>query len=444
MTLQELIILEAEKSGFTDVEIFIIKKEVFGCQVFNGEIDQYEIAEDNGLSFRGVINGKMGYAYTEKLDEASIPFLIENAKENAQILNDEEREEIFSGSNEYGQGDFFSSSLEEVSIPEKAQFMLDLERELLAIDPRFRASDYNGLRTESVTRTLLNNKGLNLTDRLNFLYVYFQGIVQDGEETKTAYKFKVTKDFKSLNAREFARKIAEEAIAQLGSRSIEGKDYTVLLRNDAAAELLATYSGNFSAEDTQAGISPLKDKTGTGIASPKVTIVDDPFLEGGLGCRTFDSEGVATMKLTVVEEGVLQSLLHNQKTAKKDGTITTGHAYRNSYKSSVKVGPSNFYIEPSSTQFDDLLKSVEEGVLITSLSGLHSGANTVSGDFSVAANGFYVKDGKIQYPVNLMTIAGNFYQLLKDVQEVGSDLTFPLSSIGSPSVLVGSLSVTVE
>jgi len=434
----------AQSSGFTDVEIFYEKKEVFGCQVYKGEIDQYEIAEDGGVSFRGIINGKMGYAYSEKIDDASITFLLDNAKENTRIMHDEDIEEIFAGSGQYEQGNFFSTALNEVSIPEKIQFIKDVERELLALDPRIVATDYCMIRAESVSRNLSNTKGMVLTDKVNYLYVLVEAIVKDGEETKTSFEFKVTKDFHRLNAKDIAKKAAEEALSQLGSRNIESKDYPVLLRNDAAASLLATYSSNFSAENTQAGISSLKDKLGKQIAGQKITIVDDPFLEDGLASRTFDSEGVATKKLTLVESGVLQSLLHNQKTAKKEQTVTTGNAHKDSYKSAVKVGPSNLYIEPSSKQFDALIASMDEGILITSLSGLHSGANTVSGDFSVAANGFYVADGKVQYPVNLMTIAGNFYQLLQDVEEIGSDLTFPLSPIGSPSVLVKSLAVTVE
>ncbi|WHY75387.1 TldD/PmbA family protein [Neobacillus sp. WH10] len=447
MTIQEFqlkLFSAAENSGFTDVEMYYEKKEVFSCQVYKGEIDQYEIAEDGGVSFRGIINGKMGYAYSEKIDDASIPFLLDNAKENTQIMNDDNIEEIFAGSSHYEQCNFFSTSLNDVTIPEKIQFIKDVERELLAQDPRIVATDYCMIRTESVSRTLANNKGLSLTDQMNFLYVIVEGIVKDGEETKTSFEFKVTKDFQRLNAKEIAKKAADEALSQLGSRTIESKEYPIILRNDAAANLLATYSTNFSAENTQAGISYLKDKLGKQIAVQKITIVDDPFIEDGLASRTFDSEGVATKKLTLVESGVLKSLLHNQKTAKKEQTETTGHAYKDSYKSVVKVGPSNLYLEPSTTPFEAVLSSMDEGILITKLQGLHSGANTVSGDFSLAANGFYVKDGKVQYPVNQMTIAGNFYQLLQNVEEIGADLIFPLSPVGSPSVLVKSLAVTVE
>lgn len=434
----------AEASGFTDVEMYYEKKEVFGCQIFKGEIDQYELAEDGGISFRGIIDGKMGYAYSEKIDEASIPFLLKNAKENADVMEEDEVEEIFAGSNHYEQRSFFSEALDEVTIPEKIQWIKEIEREALAYDPRIAATDYCLIRSESMTKNLVNNKGLSLSDRNNYLYVVLEAIAKQGEETKAGIALIGTRDFHSLNAKEIAQKAAEEALSQLGSRNIESKEYPVLLTNYAAANLFATYSDNFSAENTQAGISALKDKLGTRIAGENITIVDDPFLEKGLNNRTFDGEGVATKKLTLVESGILQSLLHNQKTAKKDQTETTGHANKNSYKGAVKVGPSNLYIEPSDISFEELLASIDEGVLIHNLAGLHSGTNLVSGDFSVAANGYYVRDGKVQYPVNLMTIAGNFYQLLKDVEKIGSDLTFPLSPVGAPALLVKSLSVTVE
>ena len=434
----------AHSSGFTETEIYYEKKEVFGCQIYQGEIDQYEIAEDGGVSFRGIFNGKMGYAYSEKIDEGSIPFLLESAKENTQILNEEEREEIFAGSSHYEKRNFFSESLNKVTIPEKIKFIQEVEREILAADPRIVATDTCQIRTESLTRFLINNKGLSLSDRVNYLYLILEVIAKDAEETKSAYTFQVTKDFHSLDAKAIAQKVVDETLSQLGARNIASKDYPIVLRNDAAASLLYTFSANFSAENTQAGISALKDKLGVAIAADKITIVDDPFLEDGLASRTFDSEGVASKKLTLVDSGTLTSLLHNRKTAEKDRTETTGHAHKDSYKSAVKVGPSNLFIEPSTTFFENLLASIDEGVLITNLSGLHSGTNLVSGDFSVAANGFYVKDGKIQYPVNLMTIAGNFYQMLHDVEEVGSDLTFPLLPVGSPSLLIKSLSVTVE
>ena len=109
--------------------------------------------------------------------------------------------------------------------------------------------------------------------------------------------------------------------------------------------------------------------------------------------------------------------------------------------SSVSVSPSNFYIEKGDKSFDEVLNTLGEGLLITEFAGLHSGANAISGDFSLASKGFYIKDGKKAYPVDQITVAGNFFDLLKQITVVGDDLTFPLSSIGSPTVIATGLSV---
>ena len=172
--------------------------------------------------------------------------------------------------------------------------------------------------------------------------------------------------------------------------------------------------------------------------------MSDPFYPNTLTGSNFDGEGVATKKCDIISNGTLQTLLHNRKTAKIEGYETTGHAYKDSYKGTLTVAPQNLYVAPGNKTNDELIASVAEGVLITDLSGLHSGTNTVSGDFSVEATGFYIEDGKVTSPVKQMTIAGNFYTLMKDVEETGSELYFLPHGYGSSSILVKELAITVE
>ena len=146
-------------------------------------------------------------------------------------------------------------------------------------------------------------------------------------------------------------------------------------------------------------------------------------------------------KKEIVSNGKLTTLLHNLKTANKANTKSTGNGFKSSYATSVAVSPSNFYIEKGNLSFGEILENIGEGLLITDFAGLHSGANAITGDFSLAAKGFYIKDGKKEYPVDQITVAGNFFKLLKDIEEVGDDLKFPLSSVGSPTVIASGLSV---
>jgi len=198
----------------------------------------------------------------------------------------------------------------------------------------------------------------------------------------------------------------------------------------------------FSAENAQQKMSLLGGKEGTVIASEAVTLMDDPLLPGGLATGAFDAEGSASQTKAVIDKGVLTTLLHSRKTAKKQGVKSTGNAHRAGYSGPVRVSPSNFFFKPGEKDLAQLMESVGEGLLITDLAGLHSGANPTSGDFSLLAKGFTIEGGKRGKPVQQITVAGNFYQLLKAIREVGSDLQFPGSSVGSPSVDCGELNIS--
>ncbi|MFD1735055.1 TldD/PmbA family protein [Bacillus salitolerans] len=445
---QERLFTKGHDLGFTDMELYYEREEKFSCGVFKGEIDKYESSEIAGISFRGIYNGKMGYAFTEKLDDESVHYLLEHAKENSLIIEDEDKEEIFAGSKEYREENFYSDNLSRVTPEDKINVMLEIEKEIYAYDERVKATDYFILSSSEAEKAISNNKGLFLQDKTNSLGFYVSVVVKQGEEIKTGSYVKVTKDFSSIDPKQVAKQAVEEALSQLNAQSIASKKYPVLLRHDAAASLIQTFIPVFSAENTQKGQSRLKGKVGETIGVSSLNIVDDPFLPNGLLSRNFDGEGVATKTLQLVSNGVLTTFLHNRKTAAKDGVESTGHAHKSSYKSSITVSPSNLYIEPTSKSYNELVTTIDEGIIITDLSGLHSGANQISGDFSLAANGYYVKGGKIVTAVNQMTIAGNFYELLNSITEIGSDLDFtPWATngfVGSPSLLVQELSVTVE
>lgn len=445
---KELLFTIGEEQGFTEMELYYEREKRFGCEWFEGAIDSYETSDVFGVSFRGKYNGKVGTAFTEKLDEQSILFLLKEAKENSQYIEDES-EEIFAGSAQYEEISFYSDSLNKVTPHEKIDLLKEIEQEIFKLDERVTGTDSLYLNSIESERALINSKGLARQEKQNFVDISVSVVVKHGDEIKTGAFSASTKDFASLNAEKIARKAVEEALSQLGSSRIESKSYQVLLHHDAAAHLLNTFSPIFSAEQIQKGQSLLKDKIGQMIAAANINIVDDPTLKDGLFSRTFDHEGVATKRQYLVSKGKLVSILHNQNTAKKDGCQSSGHAYRSSYKDSLTVAPTNLFIEQADKSYEELLAEMTEGIVIIELDGLHSGADPVSGNFSVAANGFYVKDGKINMPLNLMTIAGNFFELIQQIEEVGSDLAFVLSFvapgyIGSPSLLIEELAVTIE
>jgi PmbA protein len=431
-----------KERGLVDMEVSYNSGTSFSLKVFKKEIDGYSLSQSDVLKFRGIYNGKIGSSYTEKVDESSIELLVNDAIENAKIISSEDEVEIFAGSKEYKEVVTYNPELEKVSELEKIEFAKKLEEIAYSLDSRVStvsASNYVDGSSESLLR---NSKGLNLQSNSNYVVSYVGVVVKEGEDIKSKYAFASGRDFSKLNPEMLAKEAVEEALSMLGAKSIKSGNYPIIIRNDTMGDLLSAFTGIFSAENVQKDLSLLKGKLNQKVASDKLNLVDDPFMKDGLASSSYDAEGVACTFKNVIENGVLKTYLYNLKTAKKDNIETTGNSLGGS-----GIGPSNFYIKNGDKSLDDIIASIDNGLLITDLAGLHSGLNAISGDFSLSSSGYEIENGKIKRPVEQITVAGNFFEMLNGIEEIGNDIRFgtPGSSyIGCPSIKFKSLAVAGE
>ena len=175
------------------------------------------------------------------------------------------------------------------------------------------------------------------------------------------------------------------------------------------------------------------------VGSDLVMLVDDGTNVDGPGAAPFDDEGVPSGRTELFTKGVLNGFLHDAYTAHKGGTVSTGNGKRG-YRSAPGVGTSNFYLDAGTSSREDLLRRAEGGVLIQDVSGVHSGANPISGEFSVGATGLRIAGGEPAEPLREMTIASTLSDMLAAITGVGDDLRF-FSSVGTPSVLIGEMTL---
>jgi len=434
------------KEKMEDLEVFIERSKEIEIGVFGRELDKYSISESGGLSLRGVHEGKMGYSYTEKIDESSIDMLIDEAFENGKYIDSLDKEIIFAGSDEYEEINNYNDSLEKTPMEDKIAFMKNLEKEALAMDSRVSAIQVCAYQEFQRDRYIINTKGVNLSDKFSGGFCYISIIVKDGEDTKTGLSYRIFNDLEKIDYREIAKEAVEEGISMLGATTIKSDNYPVVFKNTVFADILSAFTPILSADNVQKGLSRLKDKVGSKIANEILTIVDDPFLKDGFGTRAFDDEGCKTSYKKIIDNGVLNSYLYNLKSANKDGVESTGNGSRRSYKSSISISPTNLYIEKGSKTLEELIESIDKGIYIINVEGLHAGLNEVSGDYSLSAYGYEIENGKIKRPVNQITIAANFFETLMDIEEIGKDLEFgPFSGdVGSPSIKVKNISVSGE
>lgn len=442
---KELVFAAGRFAGLEEMEIYAARTKELEVRAYKSEIDNHSVSDVGGVGLRARFAGKIGYAYTEILDKDSVEYLVNAVKANAEVIDSDDEIEFFAGSPSYPEVETYYPELDQVSAEEYIRAALEFERTAQTADSRVDSVNWALTGYYSSDVYIANTEGLEQSFRQNLAYGFVSAVVKDNDQVKTGSKSKSIFDWTQFDPEAMAQEAVDEGLSLLNAETVPSGSYRIILRRDVARSILATFSGVFSAEAVQKGLSLLGDKLGTQIAAESVTLIDNPFLPKAGGSRPFDGEGVAVQKTEVIAQGHLNSFLHNLKTAKKAGVQSTGNASRASFKSTVGIAPTNFYIEPGTDSYDELLAELGDGLVIISVQGLHSGANPVSGDFSLGAYGYRVKDGKVVGAVDQITISGNFFKLLKDVEKIGSDLEFGLpggaGNVGSPSLLIRSLSV---
>ena len=394
-----------------------------------------------GLSLRGMVAGRVGCSSTQAFDEEAVRQLVEGVLESASLNEAEEQDEIAAGDETYPTLEEPESDLASMTAERKIEACLAMERAAQASDERIRQMQGSYVSTSTHRRWLKNSYGLDLTSGGQHLVAVCIPIAKDGEATSTGVDLAVCHRQSELDPEVLGRSAAAKAVSLLHAEPVPSGSYHVILDRDAMTDLLATFCGSFSAENAQQKLSLLAGKEGTRVASEAVTIMDDPLLPGGPASCTFDGEGSATRTKALVEDGVLVTLLHSRKTARRQGVKTTGNAVRAGYSSTIRVGPTNLFLRPGDRAPEELIAAVGEGLFITDVSGLHCGAHPISGDFSLPCKGFLIERGRKARPVERVTVAGNFYRLLESVREVANDLRFNGNSIASPTVDVGELTI---
>ncbi len=428
----------ALKNGCGAAEVYYNEAEELEVQSLDSTLDKYAVSRKAGLNLRVQLNGKNGYAYTEALDDPEE--LVKRAMDNARAIESDD-EHPMQGKSVYQKIEKKEIPLLKLSEREKIELAFELENKTKALDTRVKRLMYCNVTTLKGIKRIHNTLGLEADSERETALTYAVAVLEQDGESKDGLGFRVNADAMDIDS--VAKEAVREGAAMFKASSAPVGKYRILLRNDAAAGLLEAFCSMFSADQAQKGLSLLKDKEGEKVASDIVTILDDPFHE--FAPRAFDGEGVPCIKKAVVDNGVFKTLLHNLKTAKKAGVPSTGNAGRAGAASPVDISPTNFYIVPGKRGYDELLKELDNGIVLTELSGMHSGLNPVSGDFSLLAKGLLVENGTVVRPVDQITVAGSFFSLMKGILEIGSDLRFGFpygSNVGSPSLLINELMIS--
>ena len=445
MTFQEfkqLVIAECASQGITEYELYYQVGSSTSVETFQHSINEFSSSYSGGLCFRCIVNGKMGYASTESLSADQAKSVVAKAVDNA--INLESEEQVF-----LGEGGQTYETLEDKSYPlptteELIAKVLETTEKLYAADPMA----VDGCQTQGIIDTnevaIYNSKGLDLHHSSSAAGLVVVGVVSDGKEMVNDYQIKLGQ-LDKIDTDTLVKKAIDSAKEQLGGEVAPTGQYPVVFSPEAMCSLLGVYSGIFNSEAAQKGLSKLSGKEGETIAASCVTLWDDPFHKENPEPMNFDAEGSPTHRKAIIENGVLATLLYNLKTAAVAGKKTTGNASKAGYDAAVGIRPFTMYLEGGECSEEELLAKAGNGVYITDLSGLHAGADSISGDFSLQSSGYMIENGKKTRYVKSFTVAGNFYELLKNIAALANNSHLPRAmgstAFGAPTTLVDGLSI---
>ena len=418
------------------IEAYVSRDAETDIRVYEGQVEHFVAAQTEGVGIRVIRDGRTGFAYAGVLDESAVAEVLAEARDNVQFGTPDEWAGLAEPDGvEVIEQDLWSEALADYSTDGKIALAKELERLTLGVDSRIRVDDanYADVAAESAVAT---TTGIRRTGRENGCYVVVSTLADDGDETQTGFGFSVGRSPVEFDLAKAAKDASDRATRLLGATKPATRRTTVVLDPYVTASFLGIISSTLNGESVAKGRSLFKDRLGENVANPIVTLIDDPTNPKAYTATDLDGEGLAARRNVLIDAGVLKKFVHSSYSARRVGTKSTGNAVRGGFKGTPGVGCLALQLLPGTRDQDALITDIDDGVLIQSVSGLHSGVNAISGDFSAGASGLSISNGQVGGPIREFTIASTLQRMLHDVVEVGGDVDWlPMQAAGVTLVI---------
>jgi PmbA protein len=413
------------------VEAFVSRGGDTEVRVYQGEVEHFVSAQAEGIGIRVIRDGRTGFAYAGTLDEAAIAEVLAEARDNVQFGTVDEWAGLAEpdGVQQTEQA-LWSDELADYATDRKIELAKELERLTLGADSRIRVDDSNYADAfgEAAVAT---TTGIRRWGRENGCYVSVSTLADDGDETQTGFGFSVGRTPEMFDLDKAAREAADRATRLLGATKPASRRTTVVLDPFVTAQFLSIISSTLNGEAVVKGRSLFKDRLGDEVAPSFVTLLDDPTNPLAYTATDVDGEGLAARRNALIEGGVLRQFVHNSYSARRAGTVSTGNAVRGGFAGTPGVGALALHLLPGTRSQDEIVAGIDDGLLVQSVQGIHSGVNPISGDFSTGAAGLVIRNGQVAEPVREFTIASTLQRMLMDIVEVGGDVDWlPMRAAG--------------
>ncbi|MBE1276567.1 TldD/PmbA family protein [Enterovibrio baiacu] len=405
----------ATKQGAT-ADVIASSSESFSLKSDQGELSEYKVTASQVIGVRVIKDEHVAISYSESLEPESLSQMVNQALTNASYTKKDAFQKI------RAEGLTLRTEQPEIyqqdnATPEqKIELALSLESQIRE-KPLAKSAPYNGYSESSSILLLGNTLGTRCSHQERTLSCYTAALLDHNEKQAMHVAASVARTFDGLEADRVIRDAYNMAEALLEGEPIATGQYSVIFEQNALNEVLGAFGSCFSGESAKRGINPWREKVGEQVASPLLTFKDVAYMPGGHAIKAWDGEGFATGDTSLIEDGKLVGLLHNSATAAHFGVAPTANAGR-SAKGTLSVTSRHDVIGAGKSSEAEV--TAGEYLELVELQGVHSGADAISGEFSFGASGFLCRDGKRLKPVRGITVAGNFYTMIKEIDAVGN------------------------
>jgi PmbA protein len=438
---EHVLMLAAEK-GHKDVDVVVERDDSLSIEIQDGKVEKVEQSTSLGLGVRVLEEGRTGLASTERLSQQSISHAFQNACENAK-LQDPTQVEMLNAPSQIPDSstlELYNPALDQLNADDLTLLGLSMEDAVKAADERVVSIPYLGVSRGRNESLLLSSRGVSYSQQSNEVAAWCGPLLQDGDSRKSGMQIYHRRLWDPQAGKRIAEEAVEKAVELLKASPISGGKLPVVLDEYMAPRFLGMFFGAFSAESAQRGMSRLQGKFGETIAIPELTLLDDPHRQGANRSCFLDAEGYLTKPLPLIEDGVFRNFLYHVESANKENKSSTGHAVRG-YSGGISTRSHNLVWPTGEFSLEQLCAQNSKCLFVTQLEG-QAGCNPVSGDISIGVQGFLMENGRRVQPVDSITLAGNFFDVLLNIQGSGNTYQPELTHSFIPALLIEGLTVS--
>jgi PmbA protein len=435
-------VAEQARNG-EQIEAYVSRGVEVDVRAFDGDIESLSSAASAGVGVRVVSGGRQGFAYAGALDESVMAETLTEARDNAGFATPDEHVGLAEPDGVAPVSlDLWDESVLNVPTATKAALALELERRVRGADPRVRQVAYCDYGDVAFESAVASSTGIAASARRTVCSLSVMAIAGEGPDSQTGMGFSAGRGHDDLDPARTAVDAVERATRLLGATKAKSGRFVVVLDPRVTSSLLGIISSALSGEAVTKGRSFFAGRVGEDVGANALELVDDPTDPRAFGASTHDAEGLSCRRNVLIEGGVLRGFVFDTVAARRASTVSTASAVRGGYSSTPVAGCRALLLSPGGLDGEQIMAQIGDGLYVQSISGVHSGVNPVSGDFSVGAEGLMVRDGVFAEPVREVTIASTLQRMLQSVLHIGRDVEWLPGLAAGQTLAVGDMSLS--